>query len=58
MGAALLVYADALDAFIQVLIDEGETEITITVGDVISYQQALQSQGFTAQEIADAHLVS
>ena len=57
MGDALLVYADDLDAFVQVLTLEGETEITNTVDDVISYQQRLVATGFTAQEIADAHLV-
>jgi hypothetical protein len=57
MGAALLTYADSLDAFIQVLIDEDETELLITTSDVISYQQSLAAQGFTPQEIADAHLL-
>jgi hypothetical protein len=57
MGAALLTYAEGLDAFVQVLIDEGETDIQITVSDVITYQQRLATQGFTAQEIADAHLI-
>ena len=41
MGGALLTYADNLDAFVQVLVNEGETEITVTVSDVISYQQRL-----------------
>jgi hypothetical protein len=57
MGEALLIYATELDAFVQVLRDEGETEIMNTVDDVISYQQVLSATGFTAQEIADAHLV-
>ena len=57
MGTALLTYADALDAFVQVLNDEHETNITVTVGDVISYQQSLSTTGFTSQEIADAKLV-
>ena len=57
MGAALLTYADNLDAFVQVLVDEGETDINTTVSDMIDYQQRLASQGFTAQEIADAKLV-
>jgi len=57
MGAALLVYADDLDAFVQVLTLEGETDITNTVDDVIAYQQRLIATGFTAQEIADAQLV-
>jgi hypothetical protein len=57
MGDALLLYASELDDFVQVLVNEGETDITITVGDVISYQQRLTTTGFTAQEIDDAHLV-
>jgi hypothetical protein len=57
MGEALLVYASELENFVQVLINEGETEITNTVDDVVSYQQRLIATGFTAQEIADAHLV-
>ncbi len=57
MGAALLTYADNLDAFVQVLVDEGETDINTTVSDMIDYQQRLASQGFTPQEIADAKLV-
>ena len=47
----------ALDDFVQVLTDEGETDISMTAGDMISYQQRLAATGFTAQEIADAKLV-
>jgi hypothetical protein len=57
MGAALATYAGNLDAFVQVLKDEGETSITVTVGAVISYQQRLKTQGLTQQEIAAAHQV-
>ncbi len=57
MGGVLLTYADALDAFVQVLNDEHATNTIVTVGDVISYQQSLSATGFTAQEIADAKLV-
>jgi len=57
MGDALLTYASELDAFVQVLKDEGETDILVTAGDMISYQQRLAATGFTAQEIADAKLV-
>jgi hypothetical protein len=57
MGTALLAYADALDNFVQVLNDEHETNITVTVGDVISYQQSVSATGFTSQQIADAKLV-
>jgi hypothetical protein len=57
MGTALLTYADKLDAFVQVLNDEHETNITVTVGDVISYQQSISNTGFTSEEIANAKLV-
>ncbi|MDP2706337.1 MAG: Ig-like domain-containing protein, partial [Burkholderiales bacterium] len=57
MGDALLVYAFELDAFVQVLRDEGETDVLVTVDDMIAYQQRLAATGFTAQEIADAKLV-
>jgi hypothetical protein len=57
MGAALLSYADRVDAFVQLLQSEGETQITVTVGDVTSYQQRLTDQGFSAQEIAEAKLI-
>ena len=57
MGEALLIYASALEDFALVLVTEGETGLTVSVGDVISYQLALSSTGFTVQEIADAHLL-
>lgn len=56
MGYALLVYADRLEDFIQVLIDESETGLDVTRQDVVSYQQSLAADGFTAQEIADYRL--
>jgi len=57
LGGALLTYADKLDAFVQVLSLENATDITMTVGDIISYQQRLATTGFTPQEIANAKLV-
>ena len=48
LGTALLSYADRLDAFVQLLQTEGETQITVTVSDITSYQQRLTIQGFTA----------
>ncbi|HEX7432746.1 MAG TPA: Ig-like domain-containing protein [Anaerolineaceae bacterium] len=57
LGTALLSYADRLDAFVLLLNSEGETQITVSVGDVTSYQQRLASSGFSAQEIADAKLI-
>ena len=56
-GTALLSYADRLDAFVLVLQTEGETQITVSVSDITSYQQRLTTQGFSAQEIADAKLI-
>ncbi|MBI5565479.1 MAG: hypothetical protein HY870_11310, partial [Chloroflexi bacterium] len=55
MGTALITAALRLDEFHQVLIDEGLPDVIITAGDVISYQQRLETQGFTAEEIAAAH---
>ncbi|MBP6440628.1 MAG: Ig-like domain-containing protein [Caldilineaceae bacterium] len=57
MGQALLTYAFELDAFVQVLTDEGETDVLATAADMITYQARLAATGFTAQEIADARLV-
>jgi hypothetical protein len=57
MGDALLIYAAELEAFVQVLKDEGETDVLMTDGDVIAYQQRLAASGFTEQEITDAKLV-
>ena len=57
LGTSLLSYADLVDAFVQLLQTEGETQITVTVSEVTSYQQRLTVQGFTAQEIADAKLI-
>lgn len=57
MGEALLIYASALEDFAQVLVNEGEPDVIVTVNDAISYQQRLTNTGFTAQEIADAHLL-
>ncbi len=56
-GSALLIYADSLDAFVQVLVSENATNLAITASDVTTYQQQLANQGFSAQEIADAKLV-
>ena len=56
-GTALLSYADGEDAFVLLLKQEGETQITVTVSDVTSYQQRLFAQGFTTQEIANAKLM-
>jgi hypothetical protein len=54
-GNALLAYANSLDAFVSVLQAEGETQTVITVDDVIAYQTRLSTNGFTDQEITEAH---
>jgi hypothetical protein len=56
-GTALLSYADRVDAFVLLLQAEGETQITVSVSDITSYQQRLTTQGFSAQDIADAKLM-
>ena len=56
-GTALLTYADRLDAFVLLLQTEVETQITVSVSDITSYQQRLVTPGFSAQEIADAKLM-
>ena len=56
-GTALLNFADSLDAFVALLQSEGETQITLSVNDVTTYQQQLINSGFSAQEIADAKLI-
>jgi hypothetical protein len=55
MGTALITAALRLDEFHQVLIDEGKPDVVVTAGDIISYQQRLQTDGFTAEEIDAAH---
>lgn len=55
MGTALITAALRLDEFHQVLIDEGKPDVVLTAADIISYQQRLQTSGFTAEEIDAAH---
>jgi hypothetical protein len=53
-GTALITAALRLDEFHQALIDAGRPDVVITAADVISYQQRLQVDGFTPEEIAAA----
>lgn len=55
MGTALITAALRLDEFHQVLINEGQPDVVLTAADIISYQQRLQTTGFTAEEIDAAH---
>lgn len=48
MGQGLLVYADAIDALLQVLATDGLPETEITPGDLLAAQQALAQTGFPA----------
>ncbi len=57
LGTALVNLADRLDAFRQVLRNEGEQDYVVTADDVRVYQDRLRTQGFTADEINDAKLV-
>ncbi len=57
LGNAMLAYADALEAFVLVLTNESETDTLLTAADALEYQQRISTTGFTAQEVADAHVV-
>lgn len=48
MGEGLLVYADAIDALLQVLANDGLPETEITQSDLLAAQQALAQSGFPA----------
>lgn len=48
MGQELLAYADAIDALLLVLANDGLPETEITPGDLLAAQQALAQSGFPA----------
>jgi hypothetical protein len=52
MGTALITASQAISGFYQVLVAENISDVEITVSDVISYQNRLSTQGFTADELA------
>jgi hypothetical protein len=52
MGSALITASQVISGFYQVLVDENIPEVEITVSDVITYQNRLSTQGFTADELA------
>lgn len=55
LGNALILAADKTDAFLLVLTNEGVTSIPTSLADAQTYQARLSTQGFTADEINDAH---
>ena len=52
MGTALITASQAISSYYQVLVAENIPDVEITVSDVISYQNRLTTQGFTADELA------
>jgi hypothetical protein len=57
MGAALITAADRLDAFRQVLQDEGVPDVVVTADDLRAYQDRLRTQGFSVDEINAAKML-
>ncbi len=55
IGRAMITVADNLDALLDELAEEGINDITITAEAYAAYQQRLQAEGFTAQELQAAH---
>ena len=51
-GSALITATQAITGFYQVLVAENIPDVEITVSDVISYQNRLSTQGFSADELA------
>jgi hypothetical protein len=51
-GSALITATQAITGFYQVLVAENIPDIEITINDVISYQNRLITQGFSADELA------
>jgi len=54
-SVSLIAYADRLDALVQEVNSEPYTDTQVTVAEAIAFLARLQSTGFTAQEIAEAH---
>ncbi len=51
-GSALITATQAITGFYQVLVAENIPDIEITINDVISFQNRLITQGFSADELA------
>ncbi len=56
LGAALITTALRIDALVQVAASEGVTTELLTAGEILAYQQALTTTGFSAEEIAGYRL--
>ncbi|MDP2989782.1 MAG: Ig-like domain-containing protein [Kiritimatiellota bacterium] len=56
-GTAMITLADKLDAFMQVLQNEGEPDFVVSADEFRAYQDRLRAPGFTADEINDAKQV-
>jgi hypothetical protein len=57
MGTELITATLKIDNLIAVAASEGDTSAIQTVDDVVAMQQDLATNGFTPQEISDAHTV-
>jgi hypothetical protein len=56
-GATMLEVADRLDALLDVMLDEGVEDLTVSVATVEAYQARLAGDGFSADEIAAAQSI-
>ncbi|HSJ58269.1 MAG TPA: Ig-like domain-containing protein [Anaerolineae bacterium] len=56
-GATMLEVADRLDALLDVMLDEGVEDLTVSVATVEAYQARLAGDGFSADEIAAAESI-
>ncbi|MFP3902792.1 MAG: hypothetical protein ACLFWB_00995 [Armatimonadota bacterium] len=56
-GGEMVAIADAMDAYLQALADEGITEIHVSGDDFRAYQQRLQTEGFSDTELEAARTV-
>ncbi|RME40639.1 MAG: hypothetical protein D6796_16945, partial [Caldilineae bacterium] len=57
LGTALITASLRLDDFLQVLENEGESDVFITAADLTAYQDRLRTQGFNSDELDAAHLL-
>lgn len=57
LSAALILAGDRLDAFVQVLDQEGQPDVSVTAADLAAFQDRLRTQGFSAEAVAAAHLL-
>ncbi len=57
LGTEIITAAIKIDNVINVAASEGVTSVVISTSDVIAMQQKLSTNGFSTQEIADAHTI-